>query len=47
MEHIKEDTGKVYLVELVPTLVANDEKFKDPRNMAHAFNIFFITITQK
>ena len=44
---IKEDTGKTHSVELVPTLLANDEKFKDPRNVAHAFNTFFITITEK
>jgi hypothetical protein len=25
----------------------NDEKLKDPRNMASAFNNFFITITEK
>jgi hypothetical protein len=44
---IKEDTGKVYPVELVPTLLANDKKFKDPRNVTHALSIFFITITEK
>jgi hypothetical protein len=46
MEHLKEDTGKVHSVELVPTLVSNDKKFSDPRNMAHAFNILFITVTE-
>ena len=31
----------------VPTLLVNDEKLKDPTDMAFAFNDFFITITEK
>jgi len=34
-------------VEQVPSLLVNDEKLKDPRNMANAFNKFFITVTEK
>ena len=30
-----------------PTLLVNDEKLKDPKNVANAFNNFFITITEK
>ena len=45
--NIKEDTGKVHTVQLVPTLLVNDEKFKAPSNVASAFNNFFITVTEK
>jgi hypothetical protein len=34
-------------LEQVPTLPVSDESLKDPRNMAKAFNNFFITITEK
>jgi hypothetical protein len=34
-------------VEHIPTLLVNDEKLKDPTNMAIAFNNFFITVTEK
>jgi hypothetical protein len=34
-------------VEWVPTLLLNDEKLKDSKNVANAFNNFFITITEK
>ena len=39
--------GTVHSVELVPTLLANDEKLKDPTKVANAFSNFFITITEK
>ena len=39
--------GKVHSVEQVPTLLVNVEKLKDPRNVANAFNKFFITVTEK
>ena len=42
-----EETGKVHLVEQVPTLLVNDEKLKDPTDVANAFNNFLITITEK
>jgi len=34
-------------VEQVPTILVNEEKSKDPTNVAKAFNNFFITITEK
>ena len=40
-------TGEVYSVEPVPTLLVNDEKFKDPTDMANAFKNFFIIVTKK
>jgi hypothetical protein len=44
---LNKETGKVHLVELVPTLLVNDEKLKDPTNVANAFNNFLITVTEK
>ena len=34
-------------MEWFPTLLANDEKFKDPTDMANAFNNLFTTNTEK
>jgi hypothetical protein len=34
-------------VEQICTLLVNDEKLKDPTNMANAFNNLFKTITKK
>jgi hypothetical protein len=34
-------------VDKVPTLPVKDEKFKDPTDVAFAFNNFFKTITEK
>jgi len=34
-------------VERVPTLLVNDEKFKDPTDVANAFNNFLIIVTEK
>jgi hypothetical protein len=31
----------------MPTTLVNDENFNDPRNIANAFNNFFITIAKK
>jgi uncharacterized protein (UPF0147 family) len=45
--YTKKETGNVHSVEQLPTLLVNDEKLKDPRNVASAFNNFFITITEK
>jgi len=42
---IKKETGKVHSVEQIPNLLVNDEKLKDPTDMANAFNNFFTTIT--
>jgi hypothetical protein len=42
---IKKETGKVHSVELIPNLLVNDEKLKDPTDVANAFNNFFTTIT--
>ena len=44
---IQKETGKVLSVEQVTSLLANDEKLKDPTNVANASNKFFITITEK
>ena len=44
---INKQTGKVHLIEQVPTVLVNDEKLKDPTDMANAFNNFVITITEK
>ena len=37
----------MHLVEQVPTLLLNDEKLKDPTDVANAFNNFLITIIEK
>jgi hypothetical protein len=37
----------VHSVKQVPTLLANDEKLKDPTDVAKAFNNFFITIKEE
>jgi hypothetical protein len=47
VEHYKKETGKVYSTELVPSLLENDEKLQDPKNVANAFNKFFLTIAEK
>ena len=44
---ILKETGKVLSVEQVPSLLVNDEKLKDPTNVANAYNKFFIRITKK
>jgi len=44
---IRKETKKVYSVKWVPTLLVNDEKFKDPTDVANAFNNFFIIVTEK
>jgi hypothetical protein len=43
----KKETGKLHSVEQVPMLLVDDEKLKDPINLANVFNNFFITITEK
>ena len=43
--NIKKEAGKVHSVEQVPTLLVNDEKLKDPKYVANAFNNFFTTVT--
>jgi len=43
---IKTPTGNVHSVEQVPTLFVNDEKLKDPTNLANAFNNFSVTIME-
>ena len=47
MEHYKKETGKVHSLEQFRTLLVNDEKLKDPKDVANAFNNFFKTITEK
>jgi hypothetical protein len=37
----------VHPTEQVPSLVVSNEKLKDPKGMASAFNSFFLTITEK
>jgi len=44
---INKEARKVHSVEQVPNLLVNDEKLKDPTNMANALNNFFITITEE
>jgi hypothetical protein len=44
---INKEIGKTHSVEQVPTLLVNNEKLKDPPDVANAFNNFFITITEK
>ena len=34
-------------MEQVPNLLVNDEKLKDPTNMANALNNFFTTISEE
>ena len=47
MGHCKEERGKVYSMEEVPTLLVNDEKLKDPTDTVKAFNNLFTAITEK
>jgi len=44
---LKKETGKVHLVEQLLTLPVNDEKLKNPTNVANAFNNCFVIITEK
>jgi hypothetical protein len=34
-------------MEQVPSIIMNDGKLKDPRNLVSAFNKFFLTVTEK
>ena len=47
MDIIKKETRKVTSVEQVPTLLANDERLKDPTNAANAFNNCLTRINEK
>jgi hypothetical protein len=47
VEHYKKETGKVHSTELVPSLLDNSKKLKDPKNVANAFNKFFLTNAEK
>jgi len=40
---MKKETGKLHWVEHVRTLLVNDEKLKDQRNVANSFSNLFIT----
>ena len=44
---IKKETGKVHSMEQVPHLTVNDEKLKDPTDVANGSNNFFIIFTEK
>ena len=44
---MKKDTGEMHSVEQFPILLVNDEKLKDPTDMANSCNNFFLTITEK
>ena len=44
---IQKKTAKVQSVEQFPALLLNDGKVKDPKDVAKAFNNFFIIITEK
>jgi hypothetical protein len=44
---IKKETRKVHSVKQVSTLLANDEKLKDPTDGDSAFNNFCITVAEK
>jgi hypothetical protein len=37
----------VHPTEQVVSLVVSNEKLKDPKSMANAFNNFFLTVTEK
>jgi ABC-type taurine transport system substrate-binding protein len=37
----------VHPTEQVPSLVVSNQKLKDPKIMAIAFNNFFLTVTEK
>jgi hypothetical protein len=43
----KKETENIHSVQHVPTLLVNNEKLKDPKNLANGFNNFFIEITKK
>jgi hypothetical protein len=43
----KKETKKVQSLEQVPTLLVNEEKLKDPTDLATAFNNVFITFNEK
>ena len=47
VKHYNKRNRKSTLVEQVPTLQVKDKKLKERRNMAHAFNNFLTTITEK
>jgi len=47
MEYYKERDRKYIQWYRFPMLLVNDEKLKDPKNVANAFNNFFIIITVK
>jgi hypothetical protein len=36
----------LHLTEQIPSLLINDEKVKDPEEIADAFNTFFLTIAE-
>ena len=44
---MEKQRAKVHLVKQVPFLLVNNEKLKDPNDMANTFNNFLITITEK
>jgi hypothetical protein len=43
---IRHETGKSHLTEQIPSLLINNEKVKDPKDIVDAFNTFFLTITE-
>jgi ribosomal protein L33 len=43
---IKKETGKAHPTEQVPPPVVSNEKLKDPKSMANAFNNFFLTVPE-
>jgi hypothetical protein len=47
LNYIKRETGKIFSVKQISSLLVNDEKLQDPTNMINAFNKFFVTISEK
>jgi hypothetical protein len=43
---IKQETGKVCVTEQMPSLLMNDEKIKEPEEIADVFNSFYLSIAE-
>jgi hypothetical protein len=44
---IRKETGKLHPTEQIPSLVVGNEKLKEPKSMANAFNNYFLTVAEK
>jgi hypothetical protein len=43
---MKKETGKVHPPEQIPSLLVDNKKLNDPKNVANAFNKFFLNMTE-